>query len=123
MDLLDDDELMDVGPRAKRSDPNAVTKELRSKRKDLGAENSALGKWAEGLGGDKVDSFRDVAERAEDECHLCTAVGRKTCEQCGKKACASHFWVMFGLCRSCATEDRVKAWHKDAKPESKNWLG
>ena len=121
MDLLDDDGLMDIGAHGSRTDPRAVTDELRAKQEHIPERNKALGQWAERLG--DGGSLRDVAPHSNDECHLCTARGRNVCQQCSRKACASHFWVMFGLCRSCASEEGVKAWHKEKKAEDTNWLG
>lgn len=121
MDLLDDDGLMDIGPHGSKTDPKQVTSELRAKKQAIPDRNKALGQWAERLG--DGGSLREMPESAADECHLCTAKGRNLCQQCGQRACASHFWVMFGLCRSCASEDGVKSWHREGRPEDVNWLG
>ncbi len=123
MDLLDDDGLIDLERGQKRAtdtDPHAVTKEIRSAKAPIPERNKALGAWAERLG--QGGTYRDVAATSSEECHLCTATGRSECKQCGRRACASHFWVMFGLCRSCASEDRVKAWHGSGEAEDTNWL-
>lgn len=116
MDLLDDDGLMDIGRRAKGTDPEAVTRELRSGRATMAPVNPALNDWAANLGrpGDAAPS---------GGCHVCGRTGRYTCNQCHRSACAADYWLMFGLCRDCAKEERVSRWHQDAAPEQTNWLG
>lgn len=118
--ILDDDDLLDIGPKSHTTDPRKATEEIRAEKQHIPERNRALGEWAERLG--KGGTMQDVAHSSDDECHLCTRTGRNQCKQCGRKACASHFWVMFGLCRSCGREDGVKAWHGESRAEDTNWL-
>lgn len=123
--LLDDDDLMDIGPKSTTTDPRKAAEEIRGEKQAvIPPRNKALGTWAEKLG-DPRALKPDRAAHSEEECHLCTATGRNLCQQCGQKACASHFWAMFGLCRSCGREDGVKSWHRqgDGDAEDSNWLG
>lgn len=120
--LLDDGDLLDIGPISRTTDPKQAAEELRSEKGAIPARNKALGNWAERLGSGGI--ARDRADSPRDECHLCTANGRHVCQQCNRQACASHFWAMFGLCRECGREDGVKSWHRtgEAAAEESNWL-
>ncbi len=114
MDLLDDDGLLDIRRRASKTDPGAVINELAADE-SRPARNSALTEWASNLGRD--------APTADGRCHLCDQDGRYTCNQCHASACASDYWLMFGLCRRCAKDERVQRFHKELEPEDSNWLG
>ncbi len=120
--LLDDDELLNIGPKSTTTDPRRATEEIRAEMAPIPSRNKALGRWAERLGDGAT--VRDRATSPDEECHLCTATGRNTCQQCERRACASHFWAMFGLCRSCGREEGVKSWHRqgDGDAEDINWL-
>lgn len=115
MDLLDDDALLDIRRRGARTDPRAAMTEL-SAHEELPDRNSALSSWAANLG--KPD-----AKPAKGGCHLCSSPQRYTCNQCSRGACAADYWVMFGLCRHCANEERVQRYHNTPEPEANNWLG
>lgn len=42
-------------------------------------------------------------------CHVCEAApGHNVCVSCERRACSDHFWVMFALCRDCATEEEIQ---------------
>lgn len=116
MDLLDDDGLLDIGRRARRTDPQAAVEELRP-RDTVPERNSALSDWAAGLGTD------GNAGNSSTECHLCNRPGPHACNQCGRAACTADFWVMYGLCRACAKDDRVHNAQRTPEPEATNWLG
>lgn len=115
MDLLDDDGLLDIRRRGRRTDPATAVDELRP-RDDTPERNSALTDWAANLG-------RPGERPSEDGCHLCGNPGRNTCNQCGAKACAADYWVMYGLCRRCAKDERVRNAQRNPQPEERNWLG
>lgn len=115
MDLLDDDGLLDLGQRARRTDPRAAVDELRP-RDNFPERNSALSDWAANLGTNGSDSN-------EATCHLCARAGPHSCNQCGRAACTADYWVMYGLCRACAKDDRVHSAQRTPEPEATNWLG
>lgn len=56
-----------------------------------------------------------------EPCHIChelAATGR--CVQCDRAACASHHWVMYGLCHECLTPQemqRSRAAREPKRPE------
>lgn len=109
VDLLGDDDLLDLGERAKSNDPAGVVREMR-KHKDMQAQNSDLAE------------FQKTAEAA-DNCQVCKKVPPKiTCHNCKKQVCKKCSWTMLGLCQTCATEDRVTRFNVDHKPEGSNWL-
>lgn len=121
VDLLDDDSLLDLRRRARRTDPAAVTAEERSERGEAPGTNPALADWMRSAGIDAVGPHESDAP--DGDCHVCRRRAAKyTCAHCGKGACAAHQWVMFGLCHRCATEDRIRRWHAKGRPESDNWL-
>lgn len=121
MDLLDDDSLLDLRRRARRTDPAAVTAEERSERTETPDTNRDLADWLRASGIDRVGT--EEGPPPDGECHVCkTRSAKYTCAQCGRGACAAHQWVMFGLCHRCATEDRIRRWHAQGRPEAKNWL-
>ena len=122
IDLLDDADLLDLRDRARRTDPQAVTREERQRHKDLPAANAELEAWlAEPRHGGGQASVDPAAVGAQ--CQIVAGRAAKyRCNQCGRDACAEHYWVMFGLCTSCASEERVRRWHGDSRPEDHNWL-
>lgn len=73
-----------------------------------------------------TDSLGEAAQEgpfAPGTCPICRSrPGRMTCRSCGRNVCKSDAWVMFGLCRTCAKEDRIQNWHRAARPEGRNWL-
>lgn len=121
MDLLDDDTLLDLRRRARRTDPAAVTAEEQSERSEAPDSNADLQAWMADAGIDAVDGGRDPTP--EGACHVCKANAAKyTCAHCHRGACAAHQWIMFGLCHRCATEERIRRWHARGRPETENWL-
>lgn len=107
MDLLDDG-LIDLGAK-RRTDPDAVVRDERGPWTDMPDSNADLEAWT---GGGTTD----------DGCHLCDRDARLRCNSCGRGACGSHSWHMLGVCRDCATEDRMQRWHRSARPSESNWL-
>ncbi|MGB0653272.1 MAG: hypothetical protein ACPGQL_08735 [Thermoplasmatota archaeon] len=110
MDLLDDDGLMDLRPRASRTDPAAVLAEERERgRRDLGASNVDLEAFAREQGLVREESGSAGAATDGPLCHICKSRRGKTrCGNCGQYACSADAWVMLGLCRVCAKEERYR---------------
>lgn len=105
--LLDDDGLLRLGKRS--SDPAVAVDEIRGARQEMPAQNEALRDWTA------------PADPPTAACHLCGRPPRIRCKACQRGACSSDSWVMLGLCRSCATEERMKASHHERRV-SGNWL-
>ena len=58
---------------------------------------------------DAVAATPEAAPSANGLCELCTEKGAaERCLHCARGVCREHFWIMLGLCKSCATEDEVK---------------
>ncbi len=114
MDLLGDDDLIDLRKRAKSSDPAAFVDDARRHRPSLPESNRELARWAQD---------RPAAQPAAnpDHCHQCKNPPRMVCKSCDRPSCAAHSWAMLGVCRGCATEDRMKRWHRSTVSD-KNWL-
>ena len=110
-DLLDDDGLLDLRDHGRSTDPKALVEETRRRRADMPDTNRALEAWREGR-----------MEVRQDGCHLCGRPHRMTCKSCDRPACGQHSWVMLGVCRDCATEDRVSRWHTEPEASEQNWL-
>lgn len=122
MDLLDDDGLLDLRRRGRATDPRSAVAEER-RRRDQAADDEpdwgSLGADAEG-GRDGSDGADAVPEGT---CPICKRrAGALDCRSCGRRVCKSDAWIMFGLCRTCAKEDRVQRWNEQAAPEDRNWL-
>ncbi len=110
VDLLGDDGLLDIR-RKRRTDPTQLIEDLQRERDEVPEENAALREWAAKPG------------TVQTACHLCGSKPRLQCQSCGKPACGKDSWVMLGLCRTCATEDRMRLWHDRNRNVSDNWLG
>ncbi len=110
VDLLSDDGLLDLGRRRASTDPAKAVQELAPKRDTTPSRNKDLDEWA-------------APRSKQDQCHLCGAAPRLRCRQCDQGACGKDSWVMLGLCRTCATEDRMKALHDHERRVGDNWLG
>lgn len=109
MDLLDDDGLLNLQRRASRTDPDALVREERGRWQEMPDANSDLAAW---------DSKKATAT---DSCRLCDRTPRLHCNACQHSFCASHSWVMLGVCRECATEERVSRMNKK-REAGDNWL-
>lgn len=58
---------------------------------------------------DAVPSTREPSTPTKGLCALCSekdAVER--CLHCQRSVCREHFWIMLGLCKSCATEEELE---------------
>ena len=113
MDLLGDDGLLDLRGRGRRTDPGALVEETRRHRAPMPETNAELAAWA-----------RDqpaAPATAPDHCHRCQRPPRLQCRSCQKPTCAAHSWAMLGVCRDCATEERMKRWHGSTVSD-RNWL-
>lgn len=79
--------------------------------------------------GSKTQSSSDLSDFAPapkvdnpDGCYLCERGTKMTCQSCNRGVCAAHSWVMLGVCKQCATEERVKSWNKNRTASGDNWL-
>lgn len=125
-DLLDDDTLLDLRPRAKATDPAAVVAEERRRRETAQARTGTPGP-AQALGslaGATAAPTPGTGTATDPSlCALCgTGRARDRCTMCGRPACAADLWVMLRLCRGCADERAVERGQRGAKPEASNWL-
>lgn len=109
VDLLDDDGLLDL--REGSSDPQKAVAEIRAGHQKAPATNKELEAWAQ-----------ERPKVSHDGCHLCGNTPRLQCGVCQKPACGKDSWVMLGICRDCATEDRMRMWHERNRKVSDNWL-
>ncbi|MGB1587013.1 MAG: hypothetical protein ACPHID_08240 [Thermoplasmatota archaeon] len=108
MDLLDDDGLLDLRRRG-ASRPEDVVADVREQWQTLPDSNADLTAWS--------------GQRPEDgSCYACTRDEKLRCRSCQRPACASHSWVMLGVCRECATDERMSRFHKPRETSEQNWL-
>lgn len=87
--------------------------DLGQKASGTASENAALRDWA----------AKGIQRAPDNACHLCGQPPRLRCQSCDKPACGKDSWVMLGLCRTCATEDRMKLWHERNRAVGDDWLG
>lgn len=100
--LLDDDRLLDLRPRAKRTDAAAVIGEERARQAPTPAANQALREWAPTLA-----PVPEAPAVAGGLCAVCNArPTRALCRACGRGACAGDLWSMLGVCKSCVAAGR-----------------
>lgn len=114
MDLLGDEGLLDLRGRGRRTDPGSLVEEARRGRTELPESNAELAAWAR-------DQGSAPEPEAPDHCHRCQRPPRLRCNSCDRPTCAAHSWVMLGVCRDCATEDRMSRWHGSTVSD-RNWL-
>ncbi|MHB1261289.1 MAG: hypothetical protein ACYC2H_06190 [Thermoplasmatota archaeon] len=97
MDLLDDDSVIDLRPRGKKTDPAAFIEQQRRRATPVPEENAALRGWEQ--------RPEPPAPTQGGELGLCSTCGtrqaRSRCAQCGKAVCAADAWSMLGLCKAC----------------------
>jgi len=75
--------------------------------------NEELKKWIEEHGDmETAEPEEEADQRAEEvtgKCEICRARDAKyRCLRCGRAVCSSCYWVMFGVCKECVSEDMVK---------------
>ena len=97
MDLLDDDEVIDLRPRGKKTDPAAFIEQQRRRAVQVPRENAPLREW--------TDAPTPPVAPQPKELGVCEACGTKPargrCAQCGQAVCANDAWSMLGLCKAC----------------------
>lgn len=98
--LLDDDDVLDLRPRGKRTDPAAFVADERRRTVPVPPENQALQQWT-----DRPGSTPATAPSPQS-CATCGKPAKARCAQCGLGMCANDGWTMLGLCRSCAPGQR-----------------
>lgn len=109
VDLLGDDDLLNLGKRAKSTDPAAVVQEERA-RKSMPTNNVDLQEF-------------QAKPKESSTCGVCNKnAPKRTCHNCGKRVCNHCSWTMLGLCQVCAREDRVAKFNTQQAPEDNNWL-
>jgi hypothetical protein len=98
MDLLDDDRLLDLRPRARRTDAAAVIAEERSRAAPLPEANADLMAWSRPEG-----TPAPAAAPVRGACSVCQArPATSDCAGCGQGVCAGDRWSLLGLCKRCA---------------------
>ena len=83
-----------------------------------------LKKWMEEQG---IPIEEEEKEGKEEEikgkCEICMARDAKyKCIKCGKFVCSSCYWIMFGVCRECISEDIIKKWRDRGKDFGIDWV-
>jgi hypothetical protein len=105
--LLDDDRVLDLRPRARRTDPGAVAAEERARRPPLPAANAALREWSEAGPDGRVPAPVGQAPAASDRCSVCgTRAAKVLCRNCGQGACTMDTWSLLGMCKRCVDAGR-----------------
>ena len=105
LDLLGDDRLLDLRPRARRTDAAAVIDEERRRAPPPPAANQALREWAAPTQTSGTAASGGAGTGAGTALAMCAVCGtrpaRSTCRNCGRGACTTDTWAMLGLCKSC----------------------
>lgn len=97
MDILDDDSVIDLRPRGKKTDPAAFIEQQRRRATPVPEENAALRDW-----GERPEPSAPATGTELGPCAACaTRPARSRCAQCGKAVCAADAWSMLGLCKAC----------------------
>jgi hypothetical protein len=103
MDLLDDDRLLDLRPRARRTDAAAVIAEERARAAPLPEANEDLRSWSPP---DEAPPS-PARDAARGPCSVCQARAAATmCPGCGQGVCTADRWSLLGLCKRCTAEVR-----------------
>ncbi|HJQ92891.1 MAG TPA: hypothetical protein VJ874_01245, partial [Candidatus Thermoplasmatota archaeon] len=96
MDLLDDDEVIDLRPRGKKTDPAAFIEQQRRRAPQVPSENLPLREWGE------RPEQPPAASGGLGLCERCgTRPAKVRCAQCGEGVCTPDAWSMLGLCKQC----------------------
>ncbi|MEA2054899.1 MAG: hypothetical protein U9O96_07350 [Candidatus Thermoplasmatota archaeon] len=79
--------------------------------------NEELRKWIEEHGGlEEMKAEMELEEKKAGEkkeitgeCRICGARNAKyRCIRCEKEVCPSCYWIMFGICKECISEEMLK---------------
>jgi hypothetical protein len=95
MDLLDDDSVIDLRPRGRKTDPAAFIQQQRGRGVAVPAENAPLRDW------ERPAAAPATLPQALGPCVRCGKTARSRCAQCAEAVCAADAWAMLGLCRAC----------------------
>lgn len=95
MDLLDDDSVIDLRPRGRKTDPAAFIEQQRGRGVPVPAENAPLRGWA------RPAAEPSAPAQELGACVRCGKAARSRCAQCQQAVCAADAWSMLGLCRAC----------------------
>lgn len=84
--------------------------------KNLKTTNEELRKWMEEHGIPIAERKEEKEGEIKGKCVICMARNAKyKCIKCGKCVCPSCYWIMFGICRECVSEDVIKKWREQGK--------
>ncbi|OYT60443.1 hypothetical protein B6U81_04770 [Thermoplasmatales archaeon ex4484_30] len=85
--------------------------------------NEELKKWMEEHGIPAERKEETEEEEIKGKCEICMARDAKyKCIKCGKLVCPSCYWIMFGVCRECISEDIMKKWRERGKDLGIDWV-
>ena len=100
MDLLDDDDVIDLRPRGRRTDPAAFIEQQRRRAPQVPSENKTLRDWGE---------RPELPPTPAGDLGQCIRCGirqaRSRCAQCNEAVCTTDAWSMLGLCRQCVASN------------------
>ncbi|PKK85937.1 MAG: hypothetical protein CVT48_03340 [Thermoplasmata archaeon HGW-Thermoplasmata-1] len=110
-----------------------LVKEKTARKADISLDemNSELEAWrSENQGEIAEEGKKNPAERpcAPGSCQMCGKRDPKfKCVKCGSNVCASCYWVMFGLCKRCASNETIRKWREKNNAGTSNldikWVG
>lgn len=93
---------------------------------DIATVNEELRKWMEEHGipiEERAEEEEEEKEEIKGKCEICMARDAKyKCIKCGKLVCPSCYWIMFGVCRECISEDVMKKWRERGKDFGIDWV-
>lgn len=88
-------------------------KEKIAKIHELAPMNTELQKWVEEKDAEKKKDFIGIHKKITGKCTLCQEnPAQYRCIKCKKAVCASHYWILFGLCKTCASDETIKRWEQ-----------
>jgi hypothetical protein len=111
MDLLDDD-VIDLRPRGRKTDPAAFIEQQRRRSTPVPAENAPLRDWERpqtDSSGEEQPASQPAPPSGALGLGLCQRCGakpaRSRCAQCGQGVCSADAWSMLGLCKACVASN------------------
>jgi hypothetical protein len=85
--------------------------------------NEKLKKWMDEKGIPINEREEEREKEVKGKCAICMAREAKyRCIKCGKYICPSCYWIMFGICRECISEDIIKKWREQGKDFGIDWV-
>jgi len=87
-----------------------------AKIRKLAPMNEELQKWIEEKDNQDKKDVSTLRKNISGKCRIChERPAQYRCIKCGTEVCATHYWLLLGLCKKCVSDDMLEKWGGEKK--------